>query len=64
MPAKGEGFDVTFDDDSETPTGISGIKNDEGTTDNAPYYNLEGMKVNKPAKGGIYIHNGKKIVIY
>jgi hypothetical protein len=64
MPAKGQGFDVTFDDDGETPTGISGIKNAEGATDNAPYYNLEGMKVNKPAKGGIYIHNGKKIVIY
>jgi hypothetical protein len=64
MPAKGLGFEVTFDGDSDTPTSISDMKNDEGFSENAPYYNLEGIKVNKPTKGGIYIHKGKKIVIY
>jgi hypothetical protein len=34
-----------------------------GTFDDVSYYNLEGMKVNKPIKGGIYIHKGKKVVI-
>jgi hypothetical protein len=64
MLSKGDRFIIDIANGSDTPTGISGIKNAEEATDSAPYYNLEGMKVNKPAKGGIYIHNGKKIVIY
>ena len=43
--------------------GVTEIKyvNVERTADNA-YYNLQGIKVDHPVKG-IYIHNGKKIVI-
>ena len=43
--------------------GVTEIKdvNVEKTADNA-YYNLQGIKVDHPVKG-IYIHNGKKIVI-
>lgn len=27
------------------------------------YYNLQGVRISKPTKSGIYIHNGKKIVV-
>lgn len=30
---------------------------------NAVWYNLMGQKVDAPAKGGVYIHNGKKVLI-
>lgn len=45
--------------DDET-TDISGVT--ESGSDNAPYYNLNGVRVNRPTQG-VYIHNGKKIVI-
>ena len=31
--------------------------------DNAPWYTVTGMKVEKPTKAGVYIHNGKKVII-
>ena len=31
--------------------------------DLAPYYTIEGVKVNAPKSKGLYIHKGKKIVI-
>lgn len=47
---------------SKTPTTISTIANDT-KTDNA-YYNLMGVKFNgMPSVPGIYIHNGRKVVI-
>lgn len=49
-----------FDDANET-TGISEIKANERNTDDA-YYTLQGVKVAHPAKG-IYIHQGKKVVL-
>ena len=42
-------------------TGIEEVNSEE--TDNEPYYTLGGVKVMKPAKGGIYIHKGKKVII-
>lgn len=57
-PAKG--FSIMFDDD--TVTGIDGVKEIGITGNNAPYYNLNGMKVNNPVNG-IYIQNGKKVII-
>lgn len=41
--------------------GIEEVNSEE--TDNEPYYTLGGVKVMKPAKGGIYIHKGKKVII-
>lgn len=55
------GFSFRFDDDSSA-TGIENIETAEETNDGAPYYNLNGMRVNKPTKG-VYIHNGKKVII-
>lgn len=49
-----------FDDANET-TGISEIKTNERNTDDA-YYTLQGVKVAHPAKG-IFIHQGKKVVL-
>jgi hypothetical protein len=65
MPSKdSSGLILSIDDSADEPTAISGISNDSNTKDNAPYYNLQGIRVKTPTQGGIYIHNGKKIVIY
>ena len=43
--------------------GTTAIKNIENKQDaTGEYYNLQGQRVNAPAKG-LYIHNGKKVVI-
>jgi hypothetical protein len=50
---------LAFDEDGET-TGISTIQNaEQGTKE---IYNLNGQRVNQPAKG-LYIVNGKKVFI-
>lgn len=47
----------------EVSTGIADITIDKpSVTDNA-YYTLSGMRVAKPTLPGIYIHNGRKVVI-
>ncbi len=48
-------------DDSET-TGIKDTITEVGNNGDNSYYNLQGIKVATPVKG-IYIHNGKKVVI-
>lgn len=47
-------------EDGEGTTAINGVKS-EGMKDDA-YYNLQGQRVNNPGKG-LYIKNGKKVVI-
>ena len=54
-------FSFRFDDGSST-TGVESIKIAEESDENAPYYNLNGMRVDNPAKG-VYIRNGKKVII-
>ena len=44
------------------PTGIIATQNDKGETKNDIYYDLQGRKVANPTKG-LYIVNGKKVVI-
>ena len=53
-----EGIDAPLDNET---TGISELKNNVSNTD-AAYYTLQGVKVAKPVKG-IYIHQGKKVII-
>ena len=53
-----EGIDAPMDNET---TGISELKNNVSNTD-AAYYTLQGVKVVKPVKG-IYIHQGKKVII-
>ncbi len=42
-------------------TGINAVEAEQGKADGA-YYTLQGVKTQKPAKG-LYIHNGKKVVV-
>ncbi len=35
----------------------------EGNVDNSPVYDLSGRVVSEPVKGGIYIKNGKKVIL-
>ncbi len=51
-------FDVDPWDDV---TSINKVVDNDRKTDDA-YYNLQGMKVKKPTKG-LYIHNGKKVIL-
>ena len=49
-------------DNGGTTTGIDGIET-TGSEKDAAYYTLGGIRVTKPLAKGIYIHNGKKIVV-
>ncbi|MBQ7421777.1 MAG: leucine-rich repeat domain-containing protein, partial [Prevotella sp.] len=63
--SKDEGLSLVFvdADDSET-TGISTVDNGQLSIDNAAWYTLDGVKLNaEPTQKGLYIKNGKKIVI-
>jgi hypothetical protein len=53
---------ITFDDEltNEETTTISSVAGQK-TSDNS-YYTLMGTRVEHPVKG-IYVHNGKKIVV-
>ncbi len=44
-----------------TTTGIATVKGSATTTDS--WYTLQGVKIEKPATKGIYIHNGHKVVV-
>lgn len=58
-----KGFKLTFgiaDENFGSVTGINDIQK-EVKADNS-YYTLQGIRVNTPSKG-IYIHNGRKVVI-
>jgi hypothetical protein len=56
---------LLFSVNTET-TGIESIAADSNQINEAlpaSYYNLQGMKVDTPVKGGIYIYKGRKIVV-
>lgn len=55
-----QGLDLIYITGTANATGINNV-NAAAQTDGA-YYNLQGMKVEKPVKG-LYIHNGKKVVV-
>lgn len=56
------GAKVMFMDDYTTVTGIDAVDATSAKTDDGAYYNLNGQRVSKP-QHGVYIHNGKKIII-
>ena len=58
--ANASAFEMNFDE-GET-TGISSIENGQWTIDNSEVYNLNGQRVAQPTKG-LYIVNGKKIIV-
>ncbi|MDY5321128.1 MAG: starch-binding protein [Prevotella sp.] len=50
-----------FEGSEDDTTGIHTLNHQ--IADNEGYYTLQGIRVNKPTTAGIYIHNGKKIVV-
>ena len=50
-----------FEGSEDDTTGIHTLNHQ--LADNEGYYTLQGIRVNKPTTAGIYIHNGKKIVV-
>lgn len=55
-------FTFVFDDDlDDNTTGIKEVETANRENDDC-YYNLQGMKVAHPS-AGLYIHNGKKVII-
>ena len=48
---------------STVATGIKGITNVEKPTDDK-WYTLNGQRIERPTQRGIYIHNGKKLIIH
>lgn len=44
-------------------TGIENIGTAENAQNAGAYYNLAGQRIAKPAKGSIFIHNGKKMIM-
>ncbi|MBQ4277205.1 MAG: hypothetical protein II750_03810 [Bacteroidaceae bacterium] len=57
---KGKGINFVIDDD--TPTAISDMAGATNAANDA-YYTVGGVRVEKPAAPGIYIKNGKKVLI-
>ena len=51
-------FVLNFGDDETT-----GIANVNANDNDNRYFNLNGQRVDKPAKGGLYISKGKKVII-
>jgi len=60
VPAEAHGLTLDFDEDGET-TGIAEISSKKGLLD-GDFYDLSGRKVAQPTKG-LYIMNGKKVII-
>lgn len=47
--------------DKNQETGIHNVI--ETDASNLSYYTLSGMRVAKPTKSGVYVHNGKKVIV-
>ena len=59
MPADDVTVTVTF----KVSTGIQNVSVENNSLENATFYDLNGRRVENPTKKGIYIVNGKKVVI-
>ena len=58
--AQAKGFVLEFEDGGTT--GIETIENSKHSTEDGVYYDLQGRRVENPTRG-VYIVNGKKVVI-
>src|SRR5574344_872446 len=56
----GFGKMIGYDDSSTAVLSPSTIGNEDK---NAPYYNLQGVRIQKPTQKGIYVHQDKKIIV-
>lgn len=60
----GSGSRIALLFDDEDNSEITGIKTKSfKTTSNGSYYTMQGVKVARPQGKGIFIHNGKKIIV-
>ena len=59
---------VTYQDNLKLSTAIRSFEADgvirDGRYDSDGWYNLRGMRIAEPKTSGVYIHGGKKVVIY
>ena len=55
-------IDIIFGVNQQVPTGLRVVHVEDNSKEDAPYYNLQGIRVEHPAHG-VFIHNGKKIII-
>lgn len=59
---------VTYQDNLKLSTAIKAFEADgvirDGRYDSDGWYNLRGMRIPEPKTSGVYIHGGKKVVIY
>lgn len=47
----------------DSAVAIDEVEYNTGNEDDNVFYTIMGQKVNNPTKGGIYIHNGKKVLV-
>lgn len=59
--AKEYQVNLFFEGSEDDTTGIHTLNHQ--IADSEGYYTLQGIRLNKPVRAGIYIHNGKKIVV-
>lgn len=62
-PAKAMAGRMAFYIGEAVTNGIERTETETVDTDGAPYYTLQGVRVDRPASRGIYIHNGRKVII-
>lgn len=58
-PAQGRQYSFDF---NGTTTGIDNV-NISGLEDGSAWYTISGIRVNRPAAKGVYIHNGRKVIV-
>ena len=58
--ADARALSIVFDDDETT--GLERIENSESSIENA-VYNLQGQRINSSLRKGLYIKNGKKVIV-
>ena len=64
-PANKAMLDIVYEDEAHGFDGTTAINviNGNVRVANDGWYTLQGIRVDAPTKGGIYIHNGRKVVI-
>ena len=57
------GARVVFEFDDGMTTGIESLDAEPQNRTDTPYYNLQGQRISQPQQPGLYIHNGRKVII-
>ena len=58
-----DGTKYKVNDVSSVHTGINAVTTHQPTDNNPYWYTLSGQRISKPATPGVYINNGKKVVV-